>query len=169
MAGFSMRAFSLTQPWASLVVFHEKKWETRSFRLPRHLYGVEIALHASKGFPRYARELVNDSFTFEAALRRHGITKPGDLPLGVILGTITFDKCEPTSLLATRASRDWYGLPAQEYDFGNYDEGRYAWRVARVRRLVEPVPCKGSLGFWTVPEAVEAQFRFIDAPEERIG
>jgi hypothetical protein len=30
------------------------------------------------------------------------------------------------------------------------------WKLANVRPLAEPVPCKGALGLWTLPEDVEA-------------
>lgn len=34
--------------------------------------------------------------------------------------------------------------------------GQYHWRLARVRPLAEPVPCKGALGLWTLPDDVES-------------
>jgi hypothetical protein len=34
--------------------------------------------------------------------------------------------------------------------------GQYHWRLANVRLLGEPVPCKGALGLWTLPDDVEA-------------
>jgi hypothetical protein len=44
----------------------------------------------------------------------------------------------------------------------NCDCGEWAvpfqahWRLADVRPLAEPVPCKGALGLWTLPDDVEA-------------
>ena len=37
--------------------------------------------------------------------------------------------------------------------------GQYHWRLANVRLLAEPVPCKGALGLWTLPDDVEAAVR----------
>jgi hypothetical protein len=44
-----MKALSLTQPWATLVVTGEKEVETRSWRTN---HSGMIAIHASKGFRR---------------------------------------------------------------------------------------------------------------------
>ena len=37
--------------------------------------------------------------------------------------------------------------------------GRYGWLLADRQRLVEPVPCRGRQGLWTLPADVEAQVR----------
>jgi len=36
----------------------------------------------------------------------------------------------------------------------NYQPGRFAWRTRNLRRFVQPVPWKGSRGFFKVPESV---------------
>lgn len=35
------------------------------------------------------------------------------------------------------------------------DGGMWHWRLANVRRLAEPVPCKGAQRLWTLPDDVE--------------
>ena len=55
MKGKGMKALTLTQPWASLIALGHKHVETRSWTTYQH-YGGVIAIHAAKGFPRYARE-----------------------------------------------------------------------------------------------------------------
>ena len=49
-----MKALSLTQPWAELVVLGEKQWETRSWRTSHR---GRIAIHAAKKFPAWAIDL----------------------------------------------------------------------------------------------------------------
>jgi hypothetical protein len=42
-----------------------------------------------------------------------------------------------------------YIVPAeQEMLFGNWTPGRYAWELANVRLLQEPIPAKGRQGLW---------------------
>ncbi len=41
-----------------------------------------------------------------------------------------------------------------ELSFGDYTPGRYVWRLENVRLLPTPIPYKGSLGLWTVPEGL---------------
>jgi hypothetical protein len=39
-------------------------------------------------------------------------------------------------------------LTDQERAFGDYTSGRFAWLLANIRALPEPVPAKGALGLW---------------------
>src|ERR1700722_19135273 len=48
-----MKALTLTQPWATLVSIGAKRVETRSFRVS---YRGSLAIHAAKGFPKWAQE-----------------------------------------------------------------------------------------------------------------
>jgi hypothetical protein len=38
-------------------------------------------------------------------------------------------------------------------------EGQFHWVLANIRPLAEPVPCKGALGLWRLPEDVEKLVR----------
>ncbi|WP_253299501.1 hypothetical protein [Paenibacillus barcinonensis] len=35
-----------------------------------------------------------------------------------------------------------------EYHFGDYSDGRFAWQLDDVVQLQEPIPAKGQLGLW---------------------
>jgi hypothetical protein len=35
-----------------------------------------------------------------------------------------------------------------EFYFGNYSEGRYAWILENIQPLPEPIPAKGAQGLW---------------------
>lgn len=41
-----------------------------------------------------------------------------------------------------------------EFTFGDYTPGRFAWVFTNIGRLAEPIPCRGSLGLWDVPPDV---------------
>jgi hypothetical protein len=43
-----------------------------------------------------------------------------------------------------------------EHAFGNYEPGRWAWRLDDVRTLRQPVRCKGARGLWDVDATLAA-------------
>ncbi len=51
---------------------------------------------------------------------------------------------------------DVYGVPA---DQRKWWAGPVGWVLVDVYALVEPVPCRGFQGFWTLPPDVEAAVR----------
>jgi activating signal cointegrator 1 len=159
-----MKALSLTQPWATLVVTGEKKIETRSWKPSR--FGT-IAIHASKGFPKRAIEICAEKY-FHEALRRLNYSAD-NLMLGAIIGTVDVVGYLQSEIFKFehelhRQLFEPYGIDFSEKEkaFGDYSENRYGWILKNPRRLVNPVPCKGSLSLWEVPKDIEAQFIFID-------
>lgn len=148
-ASGALRGLSLTQPWASLVAFGAKTIETRSWSSP---YRGEVAVHAAKGFPR---EAVEQTFLhpFAGVLFANGVLKPAQLPRGEIVAVARLADC-----IETRAvSCD--GRPPHERAFGDFGPGRWAWLLADVQALRQPVPCKGALGLWPVAPEIEAAVR----------
>ena len=93
-----MKAITLTQPWATLVSLGLKRFETRSWQTS---YRGPLAIHAAKGFPRWARELCAEE-PFRMALSgllEHcppGLLYP--LPLGQIVAV-----CDLTEIYSTNA------------------------------------------------------------------
>lgn len=141
------RALSLTQPWATLVVIGAKRIETRSWKTP---FRGRLAIHASKSFPRWAREL-GDIEPFKSALA--GI-EVKDLPRGALIGAVTLDAIAPTpgtTMTALGSLLD--DLSEKERAFGDYSPGRYGWLLSDpvVRK---PVACSGELGLWDVGRAI---------------
>lgn len=186
-----MRALSLTQPWATLVAQGAKRIETRSFQTT---YRGQLAIHASKGFPRDAIELALTE-PFRPTLHGLGYEQLADLPLGSILAVATVADCVPIvakgnlpkgrdcvatddegllrywtwsemsgpsfgpRTIGCHSGDGYKQIATHELAFGNYDldDGpRWAWLLRDVRQLGEPVPCKGSLGLWTLPPSVLA-------------
>lgn len=163
-----MKALSLTQPWATLVAIDAKQFETRSWSTS---YRGPLAIHAAKGFPADCRQLCSGSPFYEALAAQPGMSDPlhACLPRGAILAVAELNYIVRTEEMMRLwqqhrgASDVWNWHDKREYDFGDYSEDRFAWRLIHVRRLVEPVPCRGALGLWNVPPDVEAQFRFTEA------
>jgi hypothetical protein len=124
-----VKALSLTQPWATAVAMGMKQWETRSW--PTGLRG-EICIHAAKNFPKWAREFAEEK----------GLAT-SSLPLGSIIAICELTSCRQTDTLVNE-------LSPEEMELGDYAPGRYAFRLENVRQLKQPVPVRGSLGFWAV-------------------
>jgi len=157
----SLKAITLTQPWASLVMCGAKKIETRSWRTK---YQGRVVIHAAKGMPMPALALAmglsavsgfREAPMFKAALDRAGLQ--GDhLPRGVALGVVTLVGCYPIIRgypegMVNTAGVFGYHQPAKdtdEYAFGDWGPGRWAWVLNDPRPFVEPFPCRGSLGLW---------------------
>lgn len=139
-----MKALSLTQPWAELVVLGEKQWETRSWKTPRR---GRIAIHASKKFPPWARELAENDAYYVSTLGKYPITR---VVRGAIVGTVEILNMQPTDEL-----RDLLGR--KEIAFGDYQSERWGWQLANPVRLPEPIPCRGMLGLWEVPPEIVIQ------------
>lgn len=158
-----MKALSLTQPWATLVAIGAKKIETRSWSSP---YRGILAIHASKGFPGWAKEYVWEP-VFLKYLRQnkaghddvHQVVR--ELPLGKIVALAKLDRCLPTnrngSLFNLHDIQPERGT--DEYAFGDYSAGRYMWLLKDIIALPEPVPCKGALSLWDVPADIETQIQ----------
>ena len=116
-----MRALSLWQPWAQLIVLGEKMVETRSWHT--NVRGV-IAVHAAKRRP---------DKTFGIA----------DLPLGAVVGTVEILDCLPIEKL--------YGSEydtARERSYGDWTRGRYGWILGNPRLFEQAISAAGHQGFW---------------------
>jgi activating signal cointegrator 1 len=138
-----MKALTLYQPWASLVVLGEKKIETRSWQT-RHT--GPLAIHASSTLPPGFYDIC-DSPAFREALERLGL-QPGRLPVGAVLGSVELLACVPTERLLEE------GLGVKEQAFGDYGALRFGWLLQDALALPEPVFCRGHLWLWELPEDV---------------
>lgn len=162
-----MKAITLTQPWATLIAIGAKKIETRSWSTQ---YRGPLVIHAAKGLgpvggTQGLMELCRTE-PFRSVLIAAGFLGTPALPLGAIVAV-----CRLAACVATEAEEDgFFGGPRsietgvvrlwkltdRERAFGDYSPGRYAWLLADVRALPEPIPCRGALGLWDVPPDVEA-------------
>jgi hypothetical protein len=153
-----MRALSVRQPWAWAIAYAGKTVENRSRRFNHE--GL-VAIHASLGldepgfFPRNeaghtaARKLDAlggrsnfwDARHFYIGGHRH----PG-LGLGAIIAVARFDHCHYSADCHAKCS-PWA------------IDGQWHICLDDVRPLAEPVPARGKLGLWTVPEDVESAVR----------
>lgn len=135
-----IKAISLWQPWASLMATGVKLHETRHWPTA---YRGPIAIHAAKtvdtaGAPD---SLCNAIF---------GQGWMDSLPRGAVLAIGDLTQCRKAETVADR-------LTQADLASGNFAHGRFAWRIADVRRLQDPIPMLGRQGLfsWTPPADLE--------------
>jgi hypothetical protein len=142
-----MKAISLLQPWASLVVIGAKKIETRSWNTT---YRGELLIHASKKFSDDLKEIASNT-PFKEVLTEAGLLKirrgfyftecEFNLPTGAIIGQVNLN-------LTTRFDGEEVWLTDREKAFGDVSPGRYGWLLTDPKKFTVPIPAKGSLGLW---------------------
>jgi len=149
-----MYALSLTDPYASLIAVGAKCIETRSFRT---IHRGWLAIHAAKTMPA-------DAVAFAASdLVTGPLIRAGVLPRDWKHWTYSRASLHRVGKIARRSDgavtvggRD---LPVtdEELAFGDYTPGRYGWVLTNVRRLATPIPARGTLGLWRVPDGIVRQ------------
>jgi len=165
-----LRIISLTQPWATLVAIGAKRIETRSWATP---YRGAVAIHAAQslgpvgGWPGLWARCAEPAFFralephFRVTHRRVGTTRPTltdcidvtELPRGAIVAVARLTSIGGTDFLTSHHNSTVL-LTEQERAFGDYSPGRYAWLLADVRQLVEPLPYCGAQGLRRLPGEV---------------
>lgn len=137
-----MKAISLWEPWATAMALNLKRNETRSWSTN---YRGDLAICAAKrpmtGDERYIwDEFIQPCFPNEL------------VQYGCVLCIVNVIDCLKTESIIEKVS-------AAEYDLGNYESGRFAWVTDNCRRLIKPVPIKGTQGFFNLPPDIEQQVR----------
>lgn len=159
-----MRAISLWQPWASLVVAGIKTVETRHW--PTSLRG-RILIHAAKKYdePMLSECLRSRGFWsgFQALdPSKNAFEIYRGLPYGAIVGYVDIETCRPSNQFQMEKFnvKVLKGFnPAcvyTELDLGNFDEGRFGWVLEHPKMFEKPIPYKGSQGFFNVPDTLVA-------------
>jgi hypothetical protein len=140
-----MKALSLWQPWATLVIIGAKQWETR----PRNmLYRGPLAIHAAK-FMHPEFEPMCASWPFKEIFDARGFSY-ATLPRGVILGTTRVVDCRPTIDVA-------HEIELIERAFGDYRPGRFAIELADTVAFTYPIPARGMQGLWDWTQDADGQ------------
>lgn len=160
-------ALGLWQPWASLATWrdldneHEavgvKAHETRHWRTD---YRGPVIIQATiKWNTDLAQMCVEDPF--RSVIERYLSLDPGtltrsniyhglktQLPFGALVGYATVVDCLSTD---DDCFTDWDFLYSNDHCFGDFDPGRFAWRLRDPVRFETPIPYKGGQGWFNVP------------------
>jgi len=123
-----------------LIALGEKQFETRSWRTT---YRGGLGIHAGMRIDKK----ICEQEPFRSILAKHGYTAI-NLPTGFIIALGQLTGCyEVTPEVDLREL-----IKGNEYDFGDYSEGRFAWKLEDVHQLSHPVPAKGRLSLWEHPD-----------------
>jgi hypothetical protein len=146
-----VKALTVRQPWASLLVMGVKRIETRPWRLrePQRLLihaGTKMPCRIGQRVTFGAWEVERDS---AGLLLRGPIAWPYRLPMGALIGSINVFEVR-------RTDSGECGPDDAERALGDYSPGRFAWSTNCPQPLPEPIPCKGRLTLWTPPDDVLA-------------
>ena len=116
-----MKALSLKQPYAELILQHRKTIELRKWNTK---FRGQFLIHASKTPDKEAMS----RFNFK------------NLPLGQIVGKATLVNVKPYK------TPEEHKADADKH-LANTTWGNYGFILKDVKRL-SPIPCKGALNFW---------------------
>ena len=187
-----LRVITLTEPWATLMLFRAKRIETRHGGFARSYRGG-CAIQAARSFPDDERRLCGMKPFYDVLrnrlserlrllpddpkLSRTRIHETLDETLGKILALGTIYSAHATDFLKqqTEAARTTLSpgfyergriLQPVEREFGNYDDGRLGIFFQKVRPLSEPLAIRGNLGLWTPSPTAAATIRERAVPYE---
>lgn len=145
-----MKALTICQPYAHLIVRGEKRVENRTW--PTRYRGP-LAIHAGK-----SRAWLHGPET-EAVWR----FEKDPLVFGAIVGTAQLVAC----LAIEEIEQGLYDRDCPWLRDHEHTEGPWCWVLDNVMRLREPMPWHGKQGLWTPPPACfEAPQCPANAPDE---
>jgi len=143
-----MKAITVWQPWATLIALRLKGFETRGRRTYHH---GPLAIHAGLKVDREACERE----PIKSVLAEHGYTAD-NLPTGAVVATTELRECFLVKrdylggvvILESDSRKTHFSTTDNEFQFGDFTPGRYAWEMADVKMLPKPLLAKGQQGIW---------------------
>ena len=123
-----MKALTISQPYASLIASGAKWIDNRRWGTQ---YRGPLAIHAGKGAQYLTREEL------------------AEYPTGCVVAVCQLTACFRLADLDRLGERlASVGLTIEQVRQHEHAEGPWCWLLQEVRRLEEPVPCRGAQGLW---------------------
>lgn len=123
-----MKVLTIKQPWATLIMQGDKRFEFRSWQTK---YRGDLLIHAGKGIDK-------------EAMKRLAKYLPNEIPLGKILGKVILvdciRMCPEFKEMLLKENSDIYTKSSFSENFG--------WQVEDVQVFDEPIEAKGHLSLW---------------------
>ena len=123
-----MKVLTIKQPWATLIMQGDKRFEFRSWQTK---YRGDLLIHAGKGIDK-------------EAMKRLAKYIPEDMPTGKILGKVNLVDC-------IKMSPDFKEKLLKEnseiYTKSSFQEN-YGWQLDNVEVFDELIEAKGHLSLW---------------------
>ena len=151
-----LRALTLWQPWATLVIAGVKPFEFRRWPAPKWIWNERIAIHAGAR-PVKRREIdeliasirleggwgtaLVPGPALEILLRMQA--QPELVPTSAVLGTAVLGRPVPAAQAVVQA----YGKSFRG-DSDRIDHSVFGWPLTDIRLFAPPIEAKGAQGFW---------------------
>lgn len=146
-----MKAISIKQPWASLIVEGIKDIENRTWKCPEKYIGRRVLIHASSAIVRSTMQ--GSLTTKQLQCANSGLPSIYDFEKmflkGAIIGSVEIVDCviNHPSIWAEKTEG------VTDINTGEFIPKRdpkpiYNWVLANPIKFPEPIPAKGMLGFW---------------------
>ena len=123
-----MKVLTIKQPWATLIMQGDKKFEFRSWQTK---YRGELLIHAGKSIDKVAMERLKKYI-------------PNEIPTGVILGKVNLVDCIK---ITPEVKKELLKENKDIYKNAGYTE-EYGWQVKDVELFDTPIEVKGHLSLW---------------------
>lgn len=123
-----MKVLTIKQPWATLIMQGDKRFEFRSWQTK---YRGELLIHAGKGVDK-------------EAIKRLEKYLPKDLPLGKILGKVTLVDCKRMSL---EFKEELLKENSDIYTKSSFNEN-FGWQLENIQVFDVPIDAAGHLSLW---------------------
>ena len=128
-----MKAISIRQPWAELILQGRRTIEPRTWQTN---YRGRIAIHASQTVR-------------EEACVAYGLD-PARVVRGALVGTVELAGILPLD------ERGWEALRDQHLSLRDFPGPMFGWRLEDPLRLPQPIPMRGRMSLFNVPDEVIA-------------
>ena len=132
-----INALTLIRPWDQSILVGPKRIENRKWAPPTRFLGQQIALHAGEKWDENAVRF----------MAKHGFVPPcsrDESPRQAIVGLVTIAHVWEKGTMHFSEDGHDYASP--------WAFGPYCWFLSSITPLRTPVPCKGALGLWRVPD-----------------
>ncbi len=126
-----MKALTIKEPWASVIINGYKKYEFRSWKTN---YRGKILIHTSLNVEKNMLDRFKDyNIKYQP---------------GYIIGEAILTDC---ILVDSKFNEYLKELNPVVYAKSNHVE-KYAWKLENIKKYDKPIPCKGKLGLWNYKE-----------------
>lgn len=122
-----MKAITIRQPWASLIIENYKHYEFRSWKTN---YRGKVYIHAGSSIDK---DILNRFDKLNI-----------DYPLGAIIGEATLTDCV---LVDEEFNKELHYINPLVY-FNTSYKSKYAFKFENIVKYENPIPCKGHLSLW---------------------
>lgn len=136
-----MKVFSVWQPFATLLVKGFKVYETRGWPAPKSVVGQRVGIAATKVI-RPEQVAAFEDPVFQTFYQQTGLPSLKELQHGYLLGTAILESVEVVTEEFVAE------ISPEEYAYGWYHQGGYAWAMRDPIELANPIPIRGQQGIY---------------------